>query len=200
MGNFEEITYPDIDKAIAIDQSPIGRTPRSNTATYTGVFSHIRELYANTSDSKERGYKAGRFSFNVSGGRCEHCAGDGIIKIEMHFLPDVYVPCEVCKGKRYNRETLQVKYKDKSIFDILDMNGKRAAVFENIPNFTQDKDIKAGGTGYKKLGNPHPPFRGEGSRVKLPPSFQRKTGKTVYILTSHYGAAHRRRGQTYKDT
>ena len=124
-----------LDKVINIDQSPIGRTPRSNPATYTGVFDQIRDLFATTNEAKARGYKKGRFSFNVKGGRCEACKGDGIIKIEMHFLPDVYVPCEVCKGERYNRETLQVKYKDKTIADVLDMNVEEALkFFENIPN------------------------------------------------------------------
>ena len=124
-----------LDKVINIDQSPIGRTPRSNPATYTGVFDQIRDLFAATADAKARGYKKGRFSFNVKGGRCEACSGDGIIKIEMHFLPDVYVPCEVCKGKRYNRETLEVKYKDKSIYDVLNMTVEEALTFfENVPS------------------------------------------------------------------
>ncbi|MDD4003518.1 MAG: ABC-ATPase UvrA, partial [Clostridia bacterium] len=167
-------------------RSPIGRTPRSNPATYTGTFSHIRELYANTADSKERGYKAGRFSFNVAGGRCEHCSGDGIIKIEMHFLPDIYVPCEVCKGKRYNRETLQVKYKGKNIHDILDMTVSEACeFFENLPKIhNKIKTLKQVGLGYIKLGQPAPTLSGgEAQRVKLATELsKRSTGKTVYIL------------------
>lgn len=132
-GKFREITgIENFDKVISIDQSPIGRTPRSNPATYTGVFTDIRELFASTQDAKIRGYSSGRFSFNIKGGRCEACQGDGIIKIEMHFLPDIYVPCEVCKGKRYNRETLQVKYKGKSIYDVLEMTVEEAVEFLQI--------------------------------------------------------------------
>jgi excinuclease ABC subunit A len=186
MGNFDSITYPDIDKVIAIDQSPIGRTPRSNPATYTGLFTPIRELFASTADSKERGYKAGRFSFNVAGGRCEHCDGDGIIRIEMHFLPDVYVPCEVCKGKRYNRETLQVKYKDKNIYDVLNMTVSEALeFFQHIPKiYGKLATLKQVGLGYIKLGQPAPTLSGgEAQRVKLATELsKRSTGKTVYIL------------------
>ncbi len=174
------------DKVINIDQSPIGRTPRSNPATYTGVFSHIRELFASTNDAKERGYKAGRFSFNVSGGRCEHCQGDGIIKIPMNFLPDVYVPCEVCKGKRYNRETLQVKYKGKSISDVLDMTVDEAVIyFENIQRiYSKVKCLQDVGLGYIKLGQPATTLSGgEAQRVKLATELsKRATGKTLYIF------------------
>lgn len=185
-GNFDNIEYGDLDKAIAIDQGPIGRTPRSNPVTYTGVFTPIRELFANTSDSKERGYKAGRFSFNVSGGRCEHCKGDGIIKIEMHFLPDIYVPCEVCRGKRYNRETLMVKFKGKNIYDILEMTVDEASdFFENLPSINNKiKTLKEVGLGYIKLGQPAPTLSGgEAQRVKLATELsKRSTGRTVYIL------------------
>ncbi len=174
------------DKVINIDQSPIGRTPRSNPATYTGVFNFIRELYAATTDAKERGYTAGRFSFNVSGGRCEHCFGDGIIKIPMNFLPDVFVPCEVCKGKRYNRETLQVKYKGKSISDCLDMTVDEAVdFFENIPRiYNKIKSLKDVGLGYIKLGQPATTLSGgEAQRVKLATELsKRATGKTLYIF------------------
>lgn len=174
------------DKVINIDQSPIGRTPRSNPATYTGVFGHIRELFASTPDAKERGYKAGRFSFNVSGGRCEHCQGDGIIKIPMNFLPDVFVPCEVCKGKRYNRETLQVKYKGKSISDVLDMTVDEACdYFENIQRiYSKVKCLQDVGLGYIKLGQPATTLSGgEAQRVKLATELsKRATGKTLYIL------------------
>ena len=174
------------DKVIAIDQSPIGRTPRSNPATYTGVFSAIRDLMASTPDAKERGYKSGRFSFNVSGGRCEKCQGDGIIKIEMHFLPDIYVPCEVCKGQRYNRETLQVKYKGKNIADILDMTVDEACeFFENIPSiFNKIKTLKDVGLGYIKLGQSSTTLSGgEAQRVKLATELaKRATGRTLYIL------------------
>lgn len=174
------------DKVINIDQSPIGRTPRSNPATYTGVFSYIRELFASTLDAKERGYKAGRFSFNVSGGRCENCQGDGIIKIPMNFLPDVFVPCEVCKGKRYNRETLQVKYKGKSISDVLDMTVDEAVdYFENIQRiYTKVKCLQEVGLGYIKLGQPATTLSGgEAQRVKLATELsKRATGKTLYIL------------------
>lgn len=175
-----------LDKVISIDQAPIGRTPRSNPATYTGVFSFIRELFAKTPEAKARGYKAGRFSFNVSGGRCENCCGDGIIKIEMHFLSDVYVPCEVCHGKRYNRETLEVKYKGKSIHDILEMTVDEACVFfENIPQiYNRIKTLRDVGLSYVKLGQPATTLSGgEAQRVKLATELaKRSTGKTVYIL------------------
>ena len=175
-----------LDKVINIDQSPIGRTPRSNPATYTGVFDLIRDLYAGTSDSKARGYSKGRFSFNVKGGRCEACSGDGIVKIEMHFLSDVYVPCEVCKGKRYNRETLEVKYKGKSIFDVLDMTVEDALeFFKNVPKI-RDKvqTLYDVGLGYVKLGQPSTTLSGgEAQRIKLAAELSRKsTGKTIYIL------------------
>ncbi|MBO5714693.1 MAG: ATP-binding cassette domain-containing protein, partial [Clostridia bacterium] len=174
------------DKVIAIDQSPIGRTPRSNPATYTGVFSPIRELFAGTIDAKERGYKAGRFSFNVSGGRCEHCEGDGAIKIEMHFLPDMYVPCEVCKGKRYNRETLQVKYKGKNISDVLEMTVDEACdFFKPITSiYNKIKTLQDVGLGYIKLGQSSTTLSGgEAQRVKLATELaKRSTGKTLYIL------------------
>ncbi len=174
------------DKVIAIDQSPIGRTPRSNPATYTGVFSAIRDLFAMTPDAQERGYKAGRFSFNVSGGRCEHCFGDGIIKIEMHFLPDIFVPCEVCGGKRYNRETLEVKYKGKSIFDVLDMTVEEACeFFQPVPSiYNKIKTLNEVGLGYIKLGQSSTTLSGgEAQRVKLATELSRRsTGKTFYIL------------------
>lgn len=174
------------DKVIAIDQSPIGKTPRSNPATYTGAFTYIRELFAASNDAKERGYKAGRFSFNVSGGRCERCQGDGIIKIEMHFLPDVFVPCEVCKGKRYNHETLEVKFKGKNIADVLDMTVDEATeYFENIPRiYGKIKTLKEVGLGYIKLGQPATTLSGgEAQRVKLATELsKRSTGKTLYIL------------------
>lgn len=175
-----------IDKVINIDQSPIGRTPRSNPATYTGVFDHIRDLFAATNEAKARGYQKGRFSFNVKGGRCEACKGDGIIKIEMHFLPDVYVPCEVCKGQRYNRETLQVKYKDKTIADVLDMNVEEALeFFENIPNIRRKLEtLMDVGLSYIKLGQPSTQLSGgEAQRIKLAAELsKRPTGKTLYIL------------------
>ena len=175
-----------IDKVINIDQSPIGRTPRSNPATYTGVFDMIRDLFSETNEAKARGYKKGRFSFNVKGGRCEACKGDGIIKIEMHFLPDVYVPCEVCKGERYNRETLQVKYKDKSIADVLDMNVEEALnFFENIPNIKRKLEtLMDVGLSYIKLGQPSTQLSGgEAQRIKLATELsKRPTGKTLYIL------------------
>lgn len=175
-----------IDKVINIDQSPIGRTPRSNPATYTGVFDAIRELFAQTQDAKMRGYKAGRFSFNIKGGRCEACSGDGIIKIEMHFLSDVYVPCEVCKGKRYNRETLEVQYKGKNIADVLDMTVNQAVeFFEAIPKIHRKlKTLQDVGLGYVKLGQPATTLSGgEAQRVKLATELSRKsTGKTLYIL------------------
>ena len=174
------------DKVIAIDQSPIGRTPRSNPATYTGVFNAIRDLFSMTPDAKERGYKAGRFSFNVSGGRCEHCFGDGIIKIEMHFLPDIFVPCEVCGGKRYNRETLEVKYKGKSIADVLDMTVEDACeFFKAIPTiYNKIKTLNEVGLGYIKLGQSSTTLSGgEAQRVKLATELsKRSTGKTFYIL------------------
>lgn len=175
-----------IDKVINIDQSPIGRTPRSNPATYTGVFDFIRDIFASTNEAKARGYKKGRFSFNVKGGRCEACKGDGIIKIEMHFLPDVYVPCEICKGERYNRETLQVKYKDKTISDILDMNVEEAVeFFENIPNIKRKLEtLMDVGLSYIKLGQPSTQLSGgEAQRIKLAAELsKRPTGKTLYIL------------------
>jgi len=174
------------DKVIAIDQSPIGRTPRSNPATYTGVFTSIRDLFAMTPDAQERGYKSGRFSFNVSGGRCEHCFGDGIIKIEMHFLPDIFVPCEVCGGKRYNRETLEVKYKGKSIFDVLDMTVEEACeFFKPVPSiYNKIKTLQEVGLGYIKLGQSSTTLSGgEAQRVKLATELsKRSTGKTFYIL------------------
>lgn len=175
-----------LDKIIAIDQSPIGRTPRSNPATYTGAFDLIRDLFATTKDARERGYAKGRFSFNVKGGRCEACSGDGIIKIEMHFLPDVYVPCEVCKGKRYNRETLDVKYKGKSIYDVLDMTVEEALpFFENVPTIRRKiETLNEVGLGYIKLGQPSTTLSGgEAQRIKLATELSRKsTGKTIYIL------------------
>lgn len=175
-----------VDKVINIDQSPIGRTPRSNPATYTGVFDLIRDLFASTTDAKARGYKKGRFSFNVKGGRCEACSGDGIIKIEMHFLPDVYVPCEVCGGKRYNRETLEVKYKGKSIFDVLDMTVEEAVqFFENVPSISRKmQTLYDVGLSYIKLGQPSTELSGgEAQRIKLASELsKRSTGKTVYIL------------------
>ncbi len=174
------------DKVIAIDQSPIGRTPRSNPATYTGVFNAIRDLFAMTPDAKERGYKAGRFSFNVSGGRCEHCFGDGIIKIEMHFLPDIFVPCEVCGGRRYNRETLEVKYKGKSISDVIDMTVEEACeFFQPVPTiYNKIKTLNAVGLGYIKLGQSSTTLSGgEAQRVKLATELaKRSTGRTCYIL------------------
>ena len=175
-----------LDKIIAIDQSPIGRTPRSNPATYTGVFDLIRDLFASTTDAKAKGYNKGRFSFNVKGGRCEACSGDGIIKIEMHFLPDVYVPCEVCGGKRYNRETLDVKYKGKSIFDVLDMTVEEAAkFFENVPSIARKiNTLNEVGLSYIKLGQPSTQLSGgEAQRIKLATELSRRgTGKTIYIL------------------
>ena len=175
-----------LDKVITIDQSPIGRTPRSNPATYTGVFDMIRDLFASTVDAKERGYKKGRFSFNVKGGRCEACGGDGIIKIEMHFLPDVYVPCEVCKGKRYNRETLEVKYKGKSIYDVLNMTVEEAMkFFENVPSvYRKIATLYDVGLSYIRLGQPSTELSGgEAQRIKLATELSRRgTGKTIYIL------------------
>ncbi|MGN0151250.1 MAG: excinuclease ABC subunit UvrA [Wujia sp.] len=189
-----------LDKIINIDQSPIGRSPRSNPATYTGVFDLIRDLFANTKDAKAMGYNKGRFSFNVSGGRCEACKGDGIIKIEMHFLADVYVPCEVCGGKRYNRETLEVKYKGKSIFDVLDMTVDEAcAFFENVPSILRKiSTLKEVGLGYIKLGQPSTTLSGgEAQRIKLATELSRRsTGKTIYVLDEpttglHFADVHR---------
>jgi excinuclease ABC subunit A len=175
-----------IDKVIDIDQSPIGRTPRSNPATYTGVFDHVRKLFAKTPDARRRGYQQGRFSFNVKGGRCEACAGDGTIKIEMHFLPDVYVPCEVCKGKRYNRETLEVRYKGKNIADVLEMSVEEAcSFFSAIPPIARHMEtLNDVGLGYIKLGQPAPTLSGgEAQRVKLSTELaKRSTGRTLYIL------------------
>lgn len=175
-----------LDKIIDIDQSPIGRTPRSNPATYTGVFDTIRDLFANTMDAKERGYKKGRFSFNVKGGRCEACAGDGILKVEMHFLPDVYVPCEVCGGKRYNRETLEVKYKGKSIYDVLDMTVEEALdFFKNVPKIhNKIQTLYDVGLSYIKLGQPSTTLSGgEAQRIKLATELsKRSTGRTIYVL------------------
>jgi len=186
-GEHDEIIGTEqLDKIIDIDQSPIGRTPRSNPATYTGVFDQIRDLFAATADAKERGFKKGRFSFNVKGGRCEACSGDGIIKIEMHFLPDVYVPCEVCSGMRYNRETLQVKYKGKSIYDVLNMTVEEAMkFFENVPNiFRKIETLNEVGLSYIRLGQPSTTLSGgEAQRVKLATELSKRgTGKTIYIL------------------
>jgi len=186
-GKHKEIQGKDqLDKVISIDQSPIGRTPRSNPATYTGVFDQIRDLFASTADAKARGYKKGRFSFNVKGGRCEACSGDGIIKIEMHFLSDVYVPCEVCKGKRYNRETLEVKYKDKNIYDVLNMTVEEALeFFENIPSIRRKiQTLYDVGLSYIRLGQPSTELSGgEAQRIKLAAELSRRsTGKTIYIL------------------
>ena len=186
-GKHKKITGLDnIDKIIDINQAPIGRTPRSNPATYTGVFTHIRDLFSQLPEAKLRGYGKGRFSFNVKGGRCEACSGDGIIKIEMHFLPDVYVPCEVCKGKRYNRETLEVKYKDKNIFDVLDMNvSEGLEFFSNIPAIARQlQTLEEVGLGYIKLGQPSTQLSGgEAQRIKLAAELsKRSTGKTMYIL------------------
>ena len=189
-----------LDKVIDIDQSPIGRTPRSNPATYTGVFDQIRDLFAATKEAKGRGYKKGRFSFNVKGGRCEACQGDGILKIEMHFLPDVYVPCDVCGGKRYNRETLECLYKGKSIYDVLDMTVEEAVTFfENVPSIRDKiKTLNEVGLGYIKLGQPSTQLSGgEAQRVKLATELSRRsTGKTIYILDEpttglHFEDVHR---------
>ena len=175
-----------LDMVINIDQSPIGRTPRSNPATYTGVFDLIRDLFASSVDAKERGYKKGRFSFNVKGGRCEACAGDGIIKIEMHFLADIYVPCEVCHGKRYNRETLEVKYKGKNIYEVLDMTVEEAVkFFENVPSIRKKLEtLNDVGLSYIKLGQPSTTLSGgEAQRIKLATELsKRSTGRTIYIL------------------
>jgi len=176
----------EVDKVVGVDQSPIGRTPRSNPATYTGVFDHIRKLFAATTEAKVRGYQQGRFSFNVKGGRCEACAGDGTLKIEMNFLPDIYVPCEVCKGARYNRETLDVHYKGKTIADVLDTPIEEAAdFFEAIgPIHRHLKTLVEVGLGYVRLGQPAPTLSGgEAQRVKLASELQkRSTGRTVYVL------------------
>ena len=186
-GKFARITGVDqIDKVIDIDQSPIGRTPRSNPATYTGLFTPIRDLFTKLPESKMRGYKAGRFSFNVPGGRCESCEGDGIKKIEMHFLPDVYITCEVCKGRRYNHETLEVRYKGKNIYEVLDMTVEEAlGFFENIPAARSKLEtLHRVGLGYVKLGQPATTLSGgEAQRVKLSTELsKRATGKTLYIL------------------
>ena len=186
-GSFKRMDgLENLDKVIAIDQSPIGRTPRSNPATYTGIFTDIRDLFANTNDAKMKGYSSGRFSFNVKGGRCEACEGDGIIKIEMHFLPDVYVPCEVCKGQRYNRETLDVHYKGKSIYDVLEMTvDEGAEFFANIPKLSRKlRTLQDVGLGYIKIGQPATTLSGgEAQRVKLATELsKRATGRTIYIL------------------
>lgn len=180
------LNHKNLDKVIVIDQSPIGRTPRSNPATYTGVFTYIRELFSKTHDSRMRGYKPGRFSFNVKGGRCEYCSGDGLIKIEMHFLPDVFVPCEVCKGRRFNRETLEIKYRDKNIDDVLNMTAEEAMIFfKNIPRIYRKLElINDVGLGYIKLGQPSSTLSGgEAQRVKLSTELsKRSTGNTLYLL------------------
>ena len=186
-GAFQSIEWDGkLDKVIAIDQSPIGRTPRSNPATYTGVFDLIRDLFAATPDAKARGYQKGRFSFNIKGGRCEACAGDGIVKIEMHFLPDVYVPCEVCGGKRYNRETLEVRYKGKTIYDVLNMTVEEAcSFFENVPSIARKmQTLMDVGLSYIRLGQPSTELSGgEAQRIKLAAELSRRgTGRTVYIL------------------
>ncbi len=186
-GKHKDLTgWEQLDKIICIDQSPIGRSPRSNPATYTGLFDQIRDLFASTADAKERGYSKGRFSFNVKGGRCEACAGDGTLKIEMHFLPDVYVPCEVCHGKRYNRETLEVKYKGKSIYDVLDMTVEEALhFFEHVPSIRRKiETLNDVGLSYIKLGQPSTTLSGgEAQRVKLATELSRRsTGKTIYVL------------------
>ncbi len=186
-GKFKDMKgLENLDKVIMIDQSPIGRTPRSNPATYTGVFTEIRELFAQTTDAKTRGYKAGRFSFNVKGGRCEACEGDGILKIEMHFLPDIFVPCEVCKGQRYNRETLEVRYKGKNIYDVLEMTVSEGVdFFENIPRiYNKLKTLEDVGLGYIKIGQSSTTLSGgEAQRIKLATELsKRSTGKTIYIL------------------
>ncbi len=186
-GRHDDITGIDqLDKAIIIDQSPIGRTPRSNPATYTGLFTPIRELFASTPEAKLRGYQPGRFSFNVRGGRCENCTGDGIIKIEMHFLPDVYVPCEVCHGKRYNREALEIRFKGKTISDVLEMTCEQALeFFENIPSIARKlQTLNDVGIGYVRLGQPATTLSGgEAQRIKLSSELSRRpTGRTLYIL------------------
>ena len=186
-GKYDKINgLENIDKVIAIDQKPIGRTPRSNPATYTGVFTDIRDLFANTPESKARGYKPGRFSFNVKGGRCEACSGDGIVQIEMHFLADVYVPCEVCGGKRYNEETLDIRYKGKNIYEVLEMTVEEALeFFENIPKITKKlQTLYDVGLGYMKIGQPATTLSGgEAQRIKLAKELSRtSTGRTLYIL------------------
>ena len=186
-GAHKEIVFDsEIDKVIVIDQSPIGRTPRSNPATYTKVFDEIRTVFAGTKEAKMRGYKPGRFSFNIKGGRCEACEGDGLIKIEMNFLPDVYIECEECKGKRYNRETLEVKYKGKSIADVLDMSVEEAlALFENIPSIQSKLEMLSRvGLDYVKLGQSATTLSGgEAQRIKLTRELaKRATGKTLYLL------------------
>jgi excinuclease ABC subunit A len=186
-GKHTRITgLPLLDKVVHVDQNPIGRTPRSNPATYTGVFDHIRKLFAETSESKARGYQQGRFSFNVKGGRCEACSGDGTLKIEMNFLPDVYVSCEICHGARYNRETLQVKYKGKSISDVLEMPIEEAAVFfEAISSISRYLNtLNDVGLGYVRLGQSATTLSGgEAQRVKLATELQRRsTGRTIYVL------------------
>ncbi|MFR6436507.1 MAG: excinuclease ABC subunit UvrA, partial [Peptoniphilaceae bacterium] len=186
-GKYEKIEgLEHVDKIVSIDQSPIGRTPRSNPATYTGVFDSIRDVFAQTNEAKIRGYAKGRFSFNVKGGRCEACKGDGILKVEMHFLPDVYVPCEVCGGKRYNRETLQVKFKGKNIADVLDMTVDQAAeFFENHPRILRKiTTLQEVGLGYIKLGQPSTQLSGgEAQRIKLATELSKRgTGNTLYIL------------------
>ena len=186
-GKFKKIEgIEELDKVIQINQSPIGRTPRSNPATYTGLFTDIRELYASTQEAKMRGFSAGRFSFNVKGGRCEACQGDGILKIEMHFLPDIYVPCDVCKGKRYNRETLEIKYKGKSISDVLEMTVEEGLeFFAHIPKIQRKlQTLQQVGLGYIKIGQPSTTLSGgEAQRVKLATELsKRPTGRTIYIL------------------
>jgi excinuclease ABC subunit A len=180
------VGWEQVDKVVDIDQSPIGRTPRSNPATYTGVFDHVRKLFAQVPEARLRGYQPGRFSFNVRGGRCENCAGDGQIKIEMHFLPDVYVTCEVCKGRRYNRETLEVKYKGRSISDVLEMSvSEGVEFFANIPPIARHmQTLSDVGLGYIKLGQPAPTLSGgEAQRIKLSSELhKRATGNTVYVL------------------
>ena len=182
----EFIGIENLDKVIDIDQSPIGRTPRSNPATYTGVFNDIRDLFAKTADAKARGYSASRFSFNVKGGRCEACSGDGLLKIEMHFLPDVYVPCDVCKGRRYNKETLEVRYKGKNIYEVLDMTVDEACeFFANVPKIARRLEtMREVGLGYVKLGQSSTTLSGgEAQRAKLATELsKRSTGKTIYIL------------------
>ena len=186
-GKFKQMKgLEELDKVIEIDQSPIGRTPRSNPATYTGVFTDIRELYASTPDAKVHGFTSGRFSFNIKGGRCEACEGDGIIKIEMHFLPDIYVPCDICKGRRYNRETLEVKYKGKSIYDVLEMTVEEGLeFFSSLPRIARKlQTLVDVGLGYVKIGQPATTLSGgEAQRVKLATELsKRATGRTIYIL------------------
>ena len=186
-GKFREMKgVENLDKVIDIDQSPIGRTPRSNPATYTGIFNDIRDLFASTPDAKARGYGSGRFSFNVRGGRCEACSGDGLLKIEMHFLPDIYVPCEVCKGRRYNRETLEVRYKGKNIYEVLEMTVDEALhFFENLPKLSKKMQaLYDVGLEYVKLGQPSTTLSGgEAQRVKLATELLRPaTGNTLYVL------------------